>query len=185
MSVSEKSLVGLVRTQNELLRQLIKRLDEQTAARQAIDGIVRETAMRVEVLVREHETRQAAIVRDLTERQRQVFEAIDALPAGNGPEQRSSIERELAKLRDDPVSEPLVNALKIALRHRELGIAGSKKFSSAAPSWQPDPSLALGGRMRYVYRSLKGKPLYGENFPKMPTISLVVRQDKRRKGRRS
>jgi hypothetical protein len=199
-------LIRLQETQNQLLVQIIQRLDrlqeqlakseeDQTArrarqdsmfeaeavARQRLENEFGRLATRVEALLRARTGQPAMLaIEQLIGKPRQVFEELTAIE-GKDSEARKKAQELLNHLEGELVSEPLVNILRVYLKDKEWGILQPSSGIVAGPVWQRNLGSPRGGYMRLSYTQ-DGRPMKGKTFTIIPKLTLVQRNRLGRKA---
>lgn len=113
----------------------------------------------------------------LTTKQQQVFQAIAKID-GNDAHARQQIQKQLARIEDDPITEPLVVALKTFLKRRQLGVR-CVCGEPAAPLWQRNPKAAHGGYLQFSHTGPTGRSAthgFHSTFPKLTIVERINRR---------
>lgn len=114
----------------------------------------------------------------LATKQQQVFHAIAKID-GRDAHTRQQIQKQLSRIEGDPITEPLVVALKTFLKRRQLGIR-CVCGEPAAPLWQSNAACAEGGYMTFSHTGTSGRSEAHGGATKVPKLTLVERIDRRR-----
>ena len=95
-----------------------------------------------------------------------------------------AVERLLANLEGETITEESVRLLKAFLKRRGWGLRCPRCDEPAAPLWKPDATCSEGGRMQFLHSNAQGTSIHASRTV-FERLRLTERPDRRRKEHRA